>query len=181
MKLLVTYASKYGSTTEIAEVIGKELRKHSHDVEVKPVEAVVNLAQYEGFVIGSALYAGSWLKPAANFLRSNQELLACRPVYLFSSGPTGEGDPNEILDGWTFPEDLAPVLETIKPRDVILFHGNIDLEKLGFGERMIIKSVKATVGDYRDWLVIRSWASRLDLRPKAEQAPGSPPVPLHKV
>jgi menaquinone-dependent protoporphyrinogen oxidase len=163
MKLLVTYASKYGSTAEIAEVIGQELSKHEYEVEVKPVEQAGNLAGYDGFVIGSALYAGGWLKPAAEFLRTNQDELAGRPLWLFSSGPTGEGDPNEIMGDWTFPEDLAEVVAAIKPQDVILFHGNIDLDKLSFGEKMIIKSVKATVGDYRDWLVIRTWASMIRL------------------
>lgn len=163
MKVLVTYASKYGSTAEIAEVIGKELTKREYEVEVKPVTEVGSLAGYDGFVIGSALYAGGWLKPAAKFLRTNQETLASRPVWLFSSGPTGEGDPNEIMNGWTFPADLAGVCATIKPRDIILFHGNINLDKLNFGEKMIIQSVKATVGDYRDWLVIRTWASMINL------------------
>jgi menaquinone-dependent protoporphyrinogen oxidase len=164
MKLLVAYASKYGSTAEIAEVIGKELRKRSLEVEVKPIGDVGDLTGYDGFIIGSALYAGGWLEPAAEFLRSNQELLTSHPVWLFSSGPTGEGDPNEILGGWTFPEDLMAVRETIKPKDIILFHGNLDLDKLSFGEKMIIKSVNATVGDFRDWLVIRSWARMMDLK-----------------
>ena len=75
MKLLVTYASKYGSTAEIAEVIGKELRKRTHEVEVKKIDDVGNLAGYDGFIIGSAVYAGGWMKSAARFLRSNQELL----------------------------------------------------------------------------------------------------------
>lgn len=168
MRLLVTYASKYGSTAEIAEVIGKELRKRNYEVEVKPIEDVVSMDGFDGFVIGSALYAGGWIKTAANFLRSNQELLAKRPVWLFSSGPTGEGDPNEILEGWIFPEDLELVLETIKPKELILFHGNIDPDKLNFAEKMIIKSVKATVGDFRDWLVIRGWARSIDLSLQAE-------------
>lgn len=163
MKLLVTYASKYGSTAEIAEVIGKELQIRGHETEVKAVGDIDDMSGYDGFVIGSAVYAGRWMKPAAKFLRSNQKLLANRPVWLFSSGPTGLGDPNEIMDGWNFPEDLEPLLETIKPNDIILFHGNVDLDKLNFAERMIIKSVKATVGDYRDWLVIRGWARKIDL------------------
>ena len=65
MKLLVTYASKYGSTAEIAEVIGKELRKRSYAVDVKPADQVNRPESYDGFVIGSGLYAGSWMKPAA--------------------------------------------------------------------------------------------------------------------
>ena len=168
MKLLVTYASKYGSTAEIAEVIGKELRKRNYEVEVKSVEDADSLEGYDGFVIGSALYAGGWIKSAAKFLRANQKLLAKHPVWLFSSGPTGQGDPNDIMDGWTFPEDLGSVVETIKPKEIILFHGNLDLDRLNFAEKMIIKSVKATVGDFRDWLVIRGWARAIDLELQAK-------------
>jgi menaquinone-dependent protoporphyrinogen oxidase len=168
MKLLIAYASKYGSTAEIAEVIGKELRKRAYNADVKPVDSVDSLDGYEGFVIGSALYAGGWMKPAAKFLRANKKLLAGYPVWLFSSGPTGQGDPNEIMDGWTFPEDLMPAVETINPKEIILFHGSIDLDKLNFAEKMVIKSVKATIGDFRDWLVIRGWARAIDLALKAK-------------
>lgn len=167
MNLLVTYASKYGSTAEIADVIGAELGKRGYQVEVKPVEEVDSLAGYDGFVVGSALYAGGWMKPAAGFLRANQDALATHPVWLFSSGPTGEGDPNQLMDGWTFPEDLKTVQEKIQPKDVILFHGKIDPDRLSATERSIIQSVNATVGDYRDWLVVRGWARRIDLDLKA--------------
>jgi menaquinone-dependent protoporphyrinogen oxidase len=168
MKLLVAYASKYGSTAEIADVIGQELRKRQHQVEVKSVEDVDSLDRYDGFVIGSALYAGGWMKSAVSFLRSNEEGLKSHPVWLFSSGPTGQGDPNQILEGWTFPEDLEAVTEKIQPKDIFLFHGKIDPDRLSSTERMIIKSVKATVGDFRDWLVVRGWARRIDMDLKAE-------------
>ncbi len=170
MKLLIVYASKYGSTAEIAEIIGKELQKRSHQVTVAAVDqvdAVGSLEAFDGFVIGSAVYAGSWLKKAAAFLRANKSLLASRPVWLFSSGPTGQGDPNEIMDGWLFPENLESLRNQIKPQDIIFLHGKIDPEQLNPAERMIIKSVKATVGDYRDWLVIRGWAGKIDTDLKA--------------
>jgi menaquinone-dependent protoporphyrinogen oxidase len=166
LKLLIVHASKYGSTAEIAEVIGKELRKRSHEVAVTPVDnvdEVGSLEAFDGFVIGSAVYAGSWMKKAAAFLQDHTDLLAGHPVWLFTSGPTGQGDPNDITGGWNFPEDLESVRTQIQPKDVILFHGNIDPDKLGSGESMIIKSVNATVGDYRDWLVIRGWAAKIDL------------------
>jgi menaquinone-dependent protoporphyrinogen oxidase len=167
MKFLVAYASKYGSTAEIAQVIGEELDKRHYQVEVESVDEVDSLDGYDAFVIGSAVYAGGWMKSAAKFLRSNRDLLAGHPVWLFSSGPTGQGDPNEIMDGWTFPDNLKTVLEKIKPQDVILFHGKIDPDRLSFTERMIVKSVKATVGDYRDWLVVRGWVRRIELDLKA--------------
>jgi menaquinone-dependent protoporphyrinogen oxidase len=168
MKFLVAYASKYGATAEIAQIIGEELEKRRYEVEVKSVEDVHSLDGYDAFVIGSAVYAGGWMKSGAKFLRSNRDTLAGHPVWLFSSGPTGEGDPNEIMDGWNFPDNLQSSLKKIKPRDIILFHGKIDLESLSFTEKMIVKSVKATVGDFRDWLVIRGWVRRIDLDLKAE-------------
>jgi len=163
MKLLVAYASRYGSTAEIAEVIGKQLHKRGHDVDVKAADRVGSMADYDGFVIGSAVYAGNWMRPAVEFLRANAELLAGSPTWFFSSGPTGQGDPNEIMGGWTFPEDLDDLLQKIKPEDVILFHGKIDPDNLSQTEQMLLKSVKATVGDYRDWLVVHGWAGKIDL------------------
>lgn len=163
MKLLVTYASRYGSTAEIAEVIGKELHKRGYEADVKAADNVGSLADYDGFVVGSAVYAGNWMRPAADFLRANAELLVGSLTWFFSSGPTGEGDPNEMMDGWTFPEDLEDLLQKIKPKDVILFHGKIDPDNLSQTEQMLLKSVKATVGDYRDWLVVRGWAGKIDM------------------
>ncbi|NJN93868.1 MAG: hypothetical protein HC875_07145 [Anaerolineales bacterium] len=87
MKVLVTYASKYGSTAEIAEVIGKELTKREYEVEVKPIAKAGSLDEYDGFVIGSALYAGGWLKEAAKFLRSHQDLLVGRRSGCFQADP----------------------------------------------------------------------------------------------
>ncbi len=177
MKLLVAYASKYGSTAEIAKVIGDELHQRHYEVEVKSIDDVDSLIGYDAYVIGSAVYAGGWMKSAARFLRSSQDVLAGHPVWLFSSGPTGQGDPNEIMGGWTFPEDLKTVLEKINPKDVILFHGKIDPDRLSSTERMIIKSVNATVGDYRDWLVVRGWVRRIDLDLKAGYNVPQPPAP----
>ena len=103
------------------------------------------------------------MTPAARLLQANQETLAQYPVLFISSGPTGQGDPNELMDGWEFTENLEKVRAAINPKDVILFHGKLDPDSLNFAERMIIKSVKATTGDYRDWLVIKGWAGRIDL------------------
>ncbi|HCB50398.1 MAG TPA: hypothetical protein DEP47_12980, partial [Chloroflexi bacterium] len=85
--------------------------------------------------------------------------LAERPVWLFSSGPAGEGDPVELLDGWRFPEAQQDIADRIQPRDIAVFHGALDPEELNFIERSMIKNVKAPVGDFRDWEVIEAWAA----------------------
>ena len=160
-KILVAYASKYGSTAEIAQAIAKTIRQAGLMVEIKPVDQVSSLETYTGVVLGSAVYAGQWRKEAAFFLKDHQEQLSEKMIWLFSSGPTGEGDPRELMDGWTFPENLEPIAEDLHPEDVTFFHGVLDEDKLGFAEKLIVKGLKAPLGDFRDWDMICRWAETI--------------------
>jgi len=158
-RVLVAYASKYGATAEIAKQVGKVLSRAGLDADVLPVTSVAGLAPYEAVVLGSAVYAGQWRKEAADFLTSNELALGRLPLWLFSSGPTGKGDPRELMKGWQFPAALQPVVDRLQPRDLGLFHGTLDPRKLNLAEKLIIKGVKAPVGDYRDWESVDRWAT----------------------
>jgi len=158
-KVLVAYASKHGATAETAEKIGQALREAGLDTEVLPADRTSDLGPYTAVVLGSAMYVGRWQKEASSFLEKNEKALAERPVWIFSSGPTGDGDPVELSSGWIFPKGLQPIADRIKPRDITIFHGSLDLKKLGFLEKQMIKGVKAAVGDFRDWEAITSWAN----------------------
>jgi len=160
-RVLVTYATKYGATAEIAERIGQVLRQAGLDVEVLPAERVGNLLAYKAVVLGSAVYIGQWRKQAAAFLKANEKALAERPVWLFSSGPTGTGDPVELTQGWRIPKGLQPVADRIKPRDMAVFHGSANVEKMNFLEKWMLKNVKAPAGDFRDWEAITAWATAI--------------------
>ncbi len=160
--ILVTYASKYGATREIAEKICEVLRQTGLQVDVLPVDGIRDLKSYEAVVLGSAIYIGKWQKEAATFLQANEKTLAERPVWLFSSGPTGEGDPVELVEGGRLPAALQPVADRIQPRDVAVFHGNINTDKINFIEKWAVKSlVKKPFGDFRDWAAIASWATSI--------------------
>ncbi|MBN1312948.1 MAG: hypothetical protein JXB30_16155, partial [Anaerolineae bacterium] len=80
-------------------------------------------------------------------------------VWLFSSGPTGEGDPVEMMNGWRFPAGQQPIADRIQPRDIAVFHGYINVDRLNFFEKWILNNVKAPAGDFRDWDAIASWSS----------------------
>jgi menaquinone-dependent protoporphyrinogen oxidase len=160
-KVLVAYASKHGATAEIAEKIGQALREAGLDAEVLPAERVSDLSPYKAVILGSAMYVGRWQKEASKFLEKNEKALAERPVWIFSSGPTGEGDPVELSSGWIFPKGLQAIADRIKPRDIAIFHGSLDMDKLGFLEKQMIKGVKAPVGDFRDWQAITAWAKAI--------------------
>ncbi len=157
--ILVAYASKYGATKEIAERIGAVMAGAGLNVDVKPVDQVRDPAPYSAVVLGSAVYMGQWRKEAAKFLKGHADALATRPVWLFASGPTEEGDPVEAMEGWVIPPGLKGTVERIAPREVTVFGGSLDMANLNFAERAIIKKVEAPTGDYRDWPSIEAWAA----------------------
>jgi menaquinone-dependent protoporphyrinogen oxidase len=166
--VLIAYATKYGATAEIAEKIGQVLREAGLQADVRPADRAGDLSPYGAVVLGSAVYAGQWRKEATTFLEANEAELARRPVWIFSSGPTGEGDPVELMKGWRLPEALQPVVDRIQPRDIAFFHGVLDMDKLNLAEKLIVKALKAPAGDFRDWQAITAWAAAIAAALKAE-------------
>jgi menaquinone-dependent protoporphyrinogen oxidase len=160
-KVLVAYASKYGATAEIAEKIGEVLGEAGLTVDVVAANKADDPSSYAAVVLGSAVYIGGWRREAVKFLKNNQKKLAERPVWIFSSGPTGKGDPVELVKGWRFPGKISSAIEAIKPVDIAVFHGLVDSDKLNALERFAIKNVKALLGDFRDWEAITTWAKKI--------------------
>ena len=160
-QVLVTYATKYGATAEIAEKIGQALRQAGLHTDVLPANRIINLSSYKAVILGSAVYIGGWCKEAEKFLKTNEKVLAEQLVWLFSSGPTGEGNPMELTKGWYFPKALQPIADRIQPRDITIFHGAINMKKLNFIEKWMINKAKAPIGDFRDWDAIISWATTI--------------------
>jgi menaquinone-dependent protoporphyrinogen oxidase len=168
MKTVVVYASKYGSTKGIAEFITETLRQQRTRAEVQQVDVVHNPADYDAFVIGSAVYMMHWLKEAMEFVMQNRTVLASRPVWLFSSGPLGteaKDAQGRELRVVAEPKEIAELREAINPRDHRVFFGALDSSKLGFAHRMTRKLPAAHAmlpeGDFRDWKEIEAWASSI--------------------
>lgn len=154
MTVLVAYASKHGSTAGIAEAIADALVDHEIKAEAKPVDTVVDLGPYEAVVLGSAVYAGAWMREAVAFVERHAGELSRRPVWLFSSGPLGD----DVEDHEEQPRQMPELRRLIGPKGHRVFYGALDVSALGFAERMIAKAVKAPTGDFRDWEAIRVWA-----------------------
>lgn len=157
-KVLVAYATKHGGTREIAERVGAVLADAGMDTDVREAGEAGSVEDYRAVVLGIAVYVGKWHAEGVAFLEANEAPLVSRPLWIFSSGPTGEGDPVELLKGWRYPEGQADLVSRIRPRDTAVFHGALDPSSLGFIERQMIKVVKAPTGDFRDWDRIEAWA-----------------------
>mgnify|MGYP001769677522 CR=1 FL=1 len=158
-RVLVAYATKYGATAGIAEKIGQVLREAGLAVDVKPASQAGDPAAYQAVVLGSAVYIGRWRKEAAKYLRDNEQALAQRPVWIFSSGPLGEGNAAEQAGDLGFPKALRPIADRIAVRDIAVFFGAVDMDKLNPMERWMFKNVKSPTGDFRDWEAIAAWAT----------------------
>ena len=170
MRVLVTYASKHGATKGVADQLAATLREHGHTTDVATVDAVEGLDTYGAAVIGSAVYYGSWLKEAAEFVHQHRTVLAARPVWLFSVGPLG----TQVHDQEQQPKELDELSTAIMARDHRLFYGALDPHALSFPERMVVKAVRAPVGDYRDWGAIAAWASDIASALPAGEATARP-------
>ena len=138
------------------------LREAGLQADILPVDRIRDVTPYKAVILGSAIYVGKWQKEAVRFLQANERILAERPVWIFSSGPTGTGDPIELVEGVRLPAELQPVADRIQPRDIAVFHGHINPEKINFIEKWAIKSlVKKPFGDFRDWDAIAAWATSI--------------------
>lgn len=153
MRILVTAASRHGSTTEIATRIGDALAAHAGlDVVVCAPQDVEDIAGYDAYVLGSAIYMGHWLE-AARDLVQRCDGWRDHPVWLFSSGPIGDSPkPDEQ------PVDVGAVAVATRAIEHRLFSGALRRDQLGFAERAMVAARRAPCGDFRDWVAIDAWA-----------------------
>jgi menaquinone-dependent protoporphyrinogen oxidase len=160
-RILVAYASKSGTTAEVAEVIGETLAGEFIRVELRPMVEVQDLHLYDAAVIGSAIRASKWLPAAVEFVELHQYALRQIPVALFTVCLTMMADTpdNRLL----VEEYMRPVLKLVQPVTIGLFAGRMEPARLGLAERLIARTVQPPQGDFRDWDAIRLWAA--DLQP----------------
>ena len=162
LRVLVTVASRHGSTAEIATALAQEIagcaagRAAGLRAAAVPVESRPDPAHWDAVVLGSAVYAGRWLEPAHDLAVRNVAALRRRPVWLLSSGPIGEPPfpPDE-------PYDIATLATLSAPRGHRVFPGRLDTGRLTFRERAMVTAMRAPVGDFRDWDAVRAWAAEI--------------------
>ena len=147
-RILVAYASKHGSTEDVAREIASTLRRGNNIVYVHGAETVADLSSYDAVVLGGSLYMGRWHRDARRFLDLHRDALARVPFAVFALGPPSmekEADSRKQLQ---YALDQAHVA----PDNVEIFGGVIDPAKLRFPFNHMQKT------DGRDWPAIEQWA-----------------------
>lgn len=159
MTVLIAYASKRGSTAEIAETVAATLRRAGLEVDLEPVEAVKDLDRYGAVVLGSAVYMKRWRGDARHFLKEHRKALRQMPFWVFSSGPVG--DPADDNPDWMEPPNLVEKVEEMGARGHVVFGGSLPLQPRGVMERAMVEGTPKQHRDRRDWSEIREWAGQV--------------------
>jgi menaquinone-dependent protoporphyrinogen oxidase len=163
-KILVTYASRTGSTAGVAEAIGKTLAENGAQVEVRPMQDIKDLAPYKAVVAGSAIREGKWLPEAMQFVETHQATLARKPFAAFLVCMTLAMKNEKYRQG--VKDWLEPVRKLVKPVSEGFFAGVLDLSQVpslrtSLMFRFSIAFGIWSEGDHRDWRAIHDWASNL--------------------
>ncbi len=157
MRALVAYASKRGSTAEIAEAIAETLRDEGLETDCVPVDQVATLDGYEVVVVGSAVYMARWRGGAKHFLRKHRRELQARRFWMFSSGPVG--DPATTLNTrWIEPPNIVELADMLGVRGHVAFGGRVPIDPSGPLERSMVQNTPVEFRDRRDWTEIAGWA-----------------------
>lgn len=162
MSILVAYASKRGSTREIAETVAATLRREGLGVCLERTEDVQDLEPYDAVVLGSAVYMKRWRGDARHFLKKHRKALKQRPFWVFSSGPVG--DPSDDNPEWNEPPKIAEKVEELGGRDHVVFGGCLPAEPKNFMERAMVESTPREHRDRRNWAEIRNWAKQIAMQ-----------------
>jgi menaquinone-dependent protoporphyrinogen oxidase len=157
---LVGYATRYGSTQEVAEKIAATLRECGLEAEIQPLRKVGSLVKYSGIVLGAPLFMFHWHRDALGFLTRHRRELMERPVAVFVLGPVH--NPHDETEWKASQSQLDNELANypwFKPIAIEMFGGKYDPAKLGFPLNMM--TGKEPASDIRDWITIQTWAGDL--------------------
>ena len=159
-RILVGYATKYGSTQEVAEFIADVLRETGLTTDLRELREVKSLEGYRAVVMGAPFYMYQWLKDAPKFLNRLQVDLAGIPVAVFALGPTDASEtPEDNPDVFAQLDKALGTFPWLTPVDQALFGGKFDPAQLKFPMSLFMGKMPAS--DIRDWDRIRAWAEGL--------------------
>jgi menaquinone-dependent protoporphyrinogen oxidase len=159
-KVLVAYASTYGSTQEVAEAIAATLRECGLAVDIQPLAKVGTLAGYGAVVMGAPLFMFHWHKDALGFLSRHREALIQRPVAVFALGPFHDEAKEWQEVRGQLDKELAK-FPWLRPFAIEIVGARFDPTRLRFPWNCVPALKQMPASDIRNWTAIRGWAREL--------------------
>jgi menaquinone-dependent protoporphyrinogen oxidase len=161
MTVLVVYASRHGATAGIAARIARRLADEVPTVELRCVDQVETLNDYDAVVFGAPVYDQSWPPEANSFVAEHRNALLALPLWLFSVGSFG--DTKRVVGPLTRkePRGIEKIRADLRPRDYRVFQGVIQKHQWPFWSRLFFHAFGGRFGDHRDWPSIDGWAGQI--------------------
>jgi menaquinone-dependent protoporphyrinogen oxidase len=153
-KVLVAYASKHGTTSEVAESIAGTLQELGVAVEIKEAGGVHDITPYDAVVIGGGLYMGKWHADARHLLKRHRQELAGKRLAVFGMGPDSL-DESKVAESRKQLEHSLAATPELEPIAVAIFGGALKPESWRFPFNRL------PAFDARDWDAIRGWAEEV--------------------
>jgi menaquinone-dependent protoporphyrinogen IX oxidase len=186
-RALVVYATKHGSTREIADAVATELRAAFRDVDVREAGSAPPPSGYDAVVVGGPMIMG-WHRDAERYVKKHRDQLASVPFALFVTAASLTEDGMDAFQGVTIAKDawlvkqpgnadkltrkeryalpshylgdISKACAPARPRTVAFMAGSLDLTTMNVFEKLfVLLIVGATPGDGRHWDFVREWAA----------------------
>lgn len=175
--ILISYASRYGSTQKIASYLAKTLERETGKTQLQAIDDVVSIKAFDTLIIGSGLYLGKWLDEATEFLDSFKTQLSEKQVWLFSTGSPEEA---LTLKGSSYPENLKRPLGYFEPMDIATFSTKIDARQFNLEDYLLLQRMQVLEADNHNWQNIKLWgqsiAAKLTGKPHSASMPATSKV-----
>jgi menaquinone-dependent protoporphyrinogen oxidase len=161
--ILVAYATRHSATAGVAENIADVLCGLNHKVDLRYVENVSSIEDYDAVIVGSAIYEFNFLPVATDFIERFKQPLASMPVAYFFGCAGLKKDTEENQEAVLI--YINPVLRKypdIAPVDIGRFGGAVDFSRLDNFETTILRFIGVNKSeDWRDWVKIGAWAEKV--------------------
>ena len=196
-RILVTYASMAGSTSEVAQAVGEEIGKRGYKVDVIPLNEIKSFESYDGVVVGAPMIMG-WHRAALGLLKKHRDVFQHIPLAVFVMAMSLTQADEAKVDGVTVYVDenlpkpplkpgnlsfrenyarlskyLQPIFRSIRPAKPVsigVFGGRLEYGRLKWWAVLFVMLIiRAPAGDRRNWTAIRSWAEALPAALQLEQ------------
>lgn len=165
-RILVAYASQFGSTGEVAQAVAERLCQTGATTDTKRIRNVRDLSIYDAVVIGGAIQYENWMSEARDFVTRNEDILSAIPVaYFFTCAALADSSAEATDKANGYAGKLEAISQRVNPVSIGRFAGVLDYSRMNLrtrvGLRVIFTVMGVRDGDYRDWNAVNSWSSSI--------------------
>jgi len=186
-RALLVYATRHGSTQEVADAVAEVLRASFAEVDVYEAPSAPSPAGYDAVVVGGPMIMG-WHKGARKYVKRHKDRLDAVPFAVFVTAASLTEDGVDAVQGMPIAKDpwlvkkpknadklsrkeryalprhyVGDILKDCapaRPRSAAVFAGSLDLTTMNVFEKLfVLLVIGATPGDGRHYEYIREWTA----------------------